>query len=49
MHHFGLASFFSAGEHWILQASLPHSISDELFVISFASALDVWAFADTGL
>jgi hypothetical protein len=49
MHHFGRDPFSNPEEHWILQASLPHSISDELFVISFASALDVWAFADTGL
>jgi hypothetical protein len=44
MHHFGLASFFNAGEHWVLQASLPHSISDELAGPSFASALDTLAF-----
>jgi hypothetical protein len=49
MHHFGLESFFKAGEHWVLQASLPHSISDELFVTSFAFALDASALADTGL
>jgi hypothetical protein len=43
MHHFGLVSFFNAGEHWVLQASLPHSINDELAGLSFASALDTLA------
>ena len=33
------------GEHWILQASLAQSISDELFVRSFASVLDASALA----
>ena len=37
MHHFGLDPFDNSGEHWILQASLAQSISDELFVPSFAS------------
>ena len=40
MHHFGLGPFSNPGEHWILQASLPHSISDERFVLPFASVLD---------
>jgi hypothetical protein len=39
MHHFGLDPFSDPGEHWILQASLKHSISDELFALSFAPAL----------
>src|SRR5262245_36377188 len=43
MHHFGLDSFFNDGEHCVLQASLPHSISDELVGPSFASALDTLA------
>src|SRR5215470_2750863 len=42
MHHFGLDSFFNDGEHCVLRASLPHSISGEL-VPSFASALDTLA------
>jgi len=29
MHHFGLDSFFNDGEHCVLQASLPHSISGD--------------------
>ena len=45
MHHFGLESFFNDGEHWILQASLPHSIKDELAGPSLASALDTLAVA----
>jgi hypothetical protein len=45
MHHFGLDSFFNEGEHCVLQASLPHSISDELVGPSFASALDTLAAA----
>jgi hypothetical protein len=40
MHHFGLDPVSNPGEQWILQASLTHSISDELFVLSFASVLD---------
>jgi hypothetical protein len=39
MHHFGL-EFLSVPEaHWLLQAALTHSISEALFVISFASVL----------
>jgi hypothetical protein len=49
MHHFGLDPFSNPGEHWILQASLTHSISDELFVLSFASVLDVSALAGRDL
>ena len=49
MHHFGLDPFSNPGEHWILQASLTHSISDELFVLSFASVLDVAALAGRDL
>ena len=45
MHHFGLDPFSSPGEHLILQASLTHSISDELFVLLFASVLDASALA----
>jgi hypothetical protein len=40
MHHFGLDPFSNSGEHWILQASLAQSISDELFMLSFVSVLD---------
>jgi hypothetical protein len=45
IHHFGLDPFANSGEHWILQASLAQSISDELFVRSFASVLDASALA----
>jgi hypothetical protein len=45
MHHFGLDPFSNPGEHWILQASLAHSISDELFMLSFVSVLDASALA----
>jgi hypothetical protein len=45
MHHFGLDRFSNPGEHLILQASLTHFISDELFVPSFASVLDASALA----
>ena len=49
MHHFGLDLFSNPGEHWILQDSLTHSISDELFVLSFASVLDASALASGDL
>ena len=49
MHHLGLDPFSNPGEHWILQASLTHSISDELFVLSFASVLDASALASGDL
>ena len=49
MHHFGLGPFSNPGEHWILQASLPHSISDERFVLSFASVLDASALDSADL
>ena len=49
MHHFGLDPFSNPGEHWPLQASLPHSISDERFVFSFASDLDASALASADL
>src|SRR5262249_18323932 len=45
MHHFGLGPFSTPGEHWILQASLTHSINVERFVVSFASVLDASALA----
>lgn len=48
MHHFGLDPFSNPGEHWILQASLAHSISDELFMRSFVSVLDASALASEG-
>ena len=47
IHHFGLDPF--SGEHWILQASLTHSISDELFVLSFVSVLDALNSCSWGL
>jgi hypothetical protein len=47
--HLGLDPFSNPGEHWILQASLTHSISDELFVLSFAPVLDASALASGGL
>ena len=43
MHHFGLDWFFKAREHWILHASLTHSISDDLYVFSLARVLDALA------
>ena len=49
MHHFGLDSFAIPEEHWSLQASLTHSISDELLVLSFASVLDASALASWDL
>jgi hypothetical protein len=49
VHHFGLDSFSNPGEHWILQASLTHSISDELFLLSFTSVLDAWALVSSDL
>jgi hypothetical protein len=49
MHHFGRDAFSNPGEHWILQASLAHSISDELFMLSFVSVLDASALASEGL
>ena len=49
MHHLGLDPFSNPGEHWILQASLTHSISDELFVLSFAPVLDASALASGDL
>jgi hypothetical protein len=49
MHHFGLDSFSNPGKHRVLQASLTHSISDELFVRSFAYVLDASALASRGL
>ena len=49
MHHFGLDSFANPEEHWSLQASLAHSISDELRVPSFASVLDASARASWDL
>ena len=49
MHHFGLGPFSNPGEHWILQASLPHSISDERFVLSFGSVLDASALDSADL
>jgi len=49
MHHFGLDSFSNPREHWILQASLMHSISDEFFVLSFAFVLDASAFSSADL
>jgi hypothetical protein len=45
MHHFGLECFSTRGEHWNLQASLAHSINDELFLLSLASALELAASA----
>ena len=49
MHHFGLDPFSNPGEHWILQASLAHSISDESFVLSCVTVLDASALASEGL
>ena len=49
MHHFGLGPFSNPGEHWILQASLPHSISDERFVLSIGSVLDASALDSADL
>ena len=45
MHHFGLVPFAEPGAHWVLHASLTHSISDELFVRSFPSVLGASALA----
>jgi hypothetical protein len=47
-HHFGLESFSSPAEHWILQASLTHSMSDALFAFSFVSAFNALALAVQG-
>jgi hypothetical protein len=49
MHHFGLDPDSNPGEHWILQASLTHSNSDELFVLLFASVLDASTLASGDL
>jgi hypothetical protein len=43
MHHFGLEPSSKPEEHWVLQASLTHPISGELF--SFVSVLDASALA----
>jgi hypothetical protein len=43
MHHFGLEPFSKPEEHWVLQASLTHSINGELF--SPVSVLDASALA----
>jgi len=48
-HHFGLDCFSVPGEHWTLQASLTHSIKDEVFVPSFASGFDASALAGISL
>jgi hypothetical protein len=48
-HHFGLDCFSVPGEHWTLQASLTHSIKDEVFVPSLASGFDASALAGRGL
>jgi hypothetical protein len=45
MHHFGLECFSTRDEHWNLQASLPHSINDDLFLLSLTSALELAASA----
>jgi hypothetical protein len=47
-HHFGLESFSNPAEHWILQASLTHSMSDALFALSFVSAFNALALAVQG-
>jgi hypothetical protein len=47
-HHFGLESFSNPAEHWILQASLTHSMSDALFALSFVSAFNALALAAQG-
>jgi len=49
MHHFGLDPFSTPEEHWILQASLTHSSSEELFMLSFASVLDASTLASEDL
>ena len=49
MHHFGLNPFSNPREHWILQASLAHSISDDLSMRSFASVLDASTLAGVDL
>jgi len=43
MHHFGLEPFSTPEEHWVLQASLTHPISGELFAL--VSVLDASALA----
>ena len=43
MHHFGRELFSKPEEHWVLQASLTHSVSGELF--SLVSVLDASALA----
>src|SRR4029453_8459390 len=48
-HHFGLDCFSIAGEHWTLQASLAHSIKDDVFVLSCACGLDASALAGSSL
>src|SRR5262245_25296709 len=48
-HHFGLDCFSVPGEHWTLQASLTHSIKDEVFAPSFASGFDASALAGISL
>jgi hypothetical protein len=47
MHHFGLEPFSKPEEHWVLQASLTHPISGELF--SLISVLDASALASEDL
>jgi hypothetical protein len=47
MHHFGLEPFSKPEEHWVLQASLTHPISGELFLL--VSALDASALASEDL
>src|SRR5262245_10061363 len=49
MYHCGLDPFSNPGEHWILQASLAHSISDDLFMRSFASVLNASTLAGADL
>jgi hypothetical protein len=43
MHHFGLEPFSEPEEHWVLQASLTHPISGDLF--SLVSVLGASALA----
>jgi hypothetical protein len=45
MHHFGLDCFSIPGTHWALQASLTHSINNDLFVLSLACVRDASALA----
>jgi hypothetical protein len=47
-HYFGLESFSNPAEHWFLQASLTHSMSDALFALSFVSAFNALALAVQG-